>query len=174
MKQLITLKANRIIMKKWLFILIVPVFFSTACSKKDKVTDCNVSAPVTIAPASETAYLQNYLTAKNITATQINGMFYTMSNPGSGTSPNLCSIIGVTYVGTYINGTADGAQFDAGTVSFTLSKVIEGWQIVFPLIKTGGSATLFIPPALAYGYAAFNGIPANSYLKFTVTLNSVN
>lgn len=161
-------------MKKWLFILSAVVLFSSSCSKKDKVTDCDVLAPTTVAPASETAYLQTYLTAKGITATQLNGMFYTISNPGSGTAPNLCSLIGVTYVGTYINGTADGAQFDAGTVSFTLSKVIAGWQIFFPLLKTGGSATLYIPPSLAYGPTAYNGIPANSYLKFTVTLNSVN
>ena len=152
----------------------------TSC-KKDE--GCGTSAPTAVATASETAYLQAYLNANGIIATEKNGMFYVISTQGAGTSPNQCSTIGLTYTGNLITGTTDGGVFDAtpaGTKSsFTLSALIAGWRIIFPLVKAGGNVTLFIPPSLAYGAQVspprpgFVGIPANSYLKFTVSLIDV-
>ena len=162
-------------MKKWIFAGAFTAFIFSGC-KKDE--DCKAVAPTTVATAGEGTYLQNYLTTNNITATQKNGMYYVISSQGSGTSPNLCSSISVDYVGNFINGTVDGAQFDASQPNnplvTSLDKLIAGWQIVFPLIKAGGTATLYIPPSLGYGTQASGPIPANSYLKFVITLKSVN
>ncbi len=167
-------------MKKWFLLSALSLLMFTAC-KKDK--DCSTAAPATVASASETAYLQNYLTANSITATEKNGMFYSITTQGGGTSPNQCSTIGLTYKGTLITGTTDGGTFDetpAGQKStFTLSGLIAGWRIIFPLVKSGGNVTLYIPPSLAYGSRStpsrpgYVGIPADSYLKFTVSLLDV-
>ena len=143
--------------------------------KKDE--GCKSVAPTTVASASESAYLQNYLTANSISASQKNGMYYVITSQGTGASPNLCSTITVDYVGKLINGTTDGAQFDASQPSqplvTSLSNLIAGWQVVLPLVKAGGNVTLYIPPSLGYGAQASGPIPANSYLKFVITVRSV-
>ncbi len=161
-------------MKKWFFVSSILVVSFSAC-KKDK--GCTSLAPTTVASATESTYLQAYLAANNITASEKNGMYYVISAQGGGTSPNLCSTITVDYVGKLINGTADGAQFDASTANnplvTTLNNLIKGWQVVLPLIKAGGTATLYIPPSLGYGSQASGPIPANSYLKFLITVRSV-
>lgn len=160
-------------MKKFLFSFATLAFLLCGCGKSDDT--CNANAPATVASATETSYLQNYIAANNITAAGKQGMFYTITNPGSGLSPNLCSEITVTYTGILISGTTDGSQFDASTapVSFTLNQLIDGWKIILPMVKAGGSVNLYIPPSLGYGAQDRPGLPANSYLKFTVNLISV-
>ena len=162
-------------MKKWFFVSAFIALVSSGC-KKDE--GCKSVAPTTIASASESAYLQNYLTTNNITASQKNGMFYVISSQGTDASPNLCSTISVDYVGKLINGTSDGAQFDASQPNSpfvsSLNNLIAGWQLVLPLVKAAGTVTLYIPPSLGYGAQASGPIPANSYLKFIITVKSVN
>ncbi len=163
-------------MKKWFFLSLISFGLLSACNK-DK--DCKASTPATVASAAETATLQTYLDAKGITnAVNKNGMFYVINNQGTGISPNLCSGISLVYSGSLISGVNDGAVFDAtpaGSVSnFTLSSLIPGWQLIFPLVKAGGDVTLYIPPSLGYGSRAQgSAIPANSYLKFVVSLKDV-
>ncbi len=168
-------------MKKWLCVMAISTLVFAGC-KKDE--GCKSVTPTTIASASETSYLQNYLTANALTATEKNGMFYSIATQGNGSSPNQCSSINLTYTGTLITGTTDGGTFDATPVgqtnTFTLSGLIEGWRIIFPLVKAGGTVTLYIPPSLAYGAQSqparpgFVALPANSYLKFVVSLKAVN
>ena len=162
-------------MKKWFYVSALMALVFSGC-KKD--AGCKSVAPSTVATAGETAYLQNYLTTNNITASQKNGMFYVISSQGNGESPNLCSSISVDYEGKLINGTTDGAQFDASQPNrpfvTSLNNLIAGWQVVLPLVKAGGTVTLYIPPSLGYGAQASGPIPANSYLKFIITVKSVN
>jgi len=57
--------------------------------------------------------------------------------------------------------------------------LIIGVQKVMPLVKAGGSITMYIPPSLAYGVNeqrdGFGNIilPANSYIKFEMSLKAV-
>ncbi len=161
-------------MKKWFYVVAVTAIGFLGC-KKD--VGCKSTAPTTTASAAESAYLQNYLTANSITASEKNGMYYIITSQGTGTSPNLCSTITVDYVGKLINGTTDGAQFDASQPTqplvTSLNNLIAGWQVVLPLVKAGGNVTLYIPPSLGYGSQASGPIPANSYLKFVITVRSV-
>jgi FKBP-type peptidyl-prolyl cis-trans isomerase FkpA len=60
-----------------------------------------------------------------------------------------------------------------GSLSAVLSTLIQGWQIGLPHIATGGTILLAVPSALGYGSnASLAGIPPNSVLLFTITLNS--
>ncbi len=164
-------------MKKWFFLCALSALVFTSCKKTTDTTTCNALAPTTVASASETSYLQAYLTANSITATEKNGMFYVISTQGTGTSPNLCSVVAIDYAGNFINGTTTGAQFDASQpgspFSSSLNYLIAGWQLIMPLVKTGGTVTLYIPPSLAYGTAGQGSIPGNAYLKFLITLRGV-
>jgi FKBP-type peptidyl-prolyl cis-trans isomerase len=153
-------------MKKiWGFLLVVII--ATAGCGKEK--DC---PPVTIAaPANEVANLKAYLDANNITATaDSRGFFYTITNAGSNEKPTVCKNITVSYVGKLTN----GQTFDSNpNATFSLSGVILGWQEGIPLIGTGGSIVLYVPPSLAYGSAGYLSIPGNANLIFTVGLKGI-
>ena len=140
-------------------------FLFPACKK----TTCNLHQSGLIASAAEIATIQNYLTTNSLTATQhSNGLFYSITDAGTGDSPDLCSSVTVRYKGSLTN----GVIFDQSTnnVSFPLSNLIIGWQHGIPLIKKGGKITLYIPPSLGYGSASQSGIPGNSTLIFEIEL----
>ncbi|HET7898449.1 MAG TPA: FKBP-type peptidyl-prolyl cis-trans isomerase, partial [Flavisolibacter sp.] len=159
---------KQIIMKKVLLGLMILGLFS-GCLKEEK---CSYNECGTVAPAAEIQAVKDYLTSQNITATQhCSGMFYTIDNAGSGTAPNFCSTVAVTYEGKLTNGTV----FDKATspVAFNLSQVVTGFRNGIPLVKTGGRVHLYLPPSLAYGSCTNCGVPANSILIFDVTLTGV-
>jgi FKBP-type peptidyl-prolyl cis-trans isomerase FkpA len=176
----ITLHQNKYIqMKKWFFLCAVSALGFSACNKSDNAsTDCTQLAPETIATATEKAYLQTYFAANGITnAVEKNGMYYVITTQGTGISPNLCSYITIDYVGKIMLTTTDGTQFDASQpgqpYSSQLFNLITGWKLILPLIKSGGTATLYIPPSMGYGAAGQGSIPGNAYLKFQITLRAV-
>jgi FKBP-type peptidyl-prolyl cis-trans isomerase FkpA len=172
------LKKQIYTMKKWFFLCALSALVFMGCKKDNTTTDCTKLAPTTIATAAEKAYIETYLAANSITnAVEKNGMYYVISTQGTGTSPNLCSNMSIDYVGKFMLTTTDGAQFDNSQpgqpATLQLFNVISGWQLILPLIKSGGSATLYIPPSLGYGVDGRPGIPGNSYLKFQITLRAV-
>ena len=154
-------------------LLIVSLFLVaiTSCNKKDDNNNNNCPDVTTTAPASEVATLRTYIQANNIIAVEDpRGFFYTIDAPGSGSKPTACSGVTVNYVGKL----TDGTTFDSGNnVTFSLGRLIIGWQEGIPLIAPGGSITLYLPPSLAYGSRATGGIPANSNLIFKIDLKAV-
>ncbi len=142
----------------------------TGSCKKDKDGGgCNIT--ITAAPAQETAALAQYLDDRGIAAEQHEkGFFYTISNTGSGKQPDACSNVRVNYIGRLKNGDI----FDqANNISFGLSGLISGWQAGIPLIKAGGSITLYLPPAHGYGSQGGGSVPPNAITIFTVDLLEV-
>ncbi|MBL0146414.1 MAG: FKBP-type peptidyl-prolyl cis-trans isomerase [Chitinophagaceae bacterium] len=163
-------------MIKRMLVLLFVVVFLNSC-KKD--TGCSATESSFVAPASETAALQAYCAINAPAAVaHSSGLYYEITNPGAGSSATICSNVTVNYEGFLTNG---GARFDYSTspVSFQLAQLILGWQKGIPLIKKGGSITLYVPPSLAYGNTDVRNnagiiiIPANSYLKFTIQLVDV-
>ncbi len=152
--------------------LSVFIFLSVIAFASCKKNSGNNCSPVTItAPASEVETLRTYLSDSGITATEDSrGFFYTINNAGS-TKPTVCNAVTVSYVGKLSN----GIQFDASdNATFDLSSLIVGWQEGIPLIGTGGSITLYLPPSLGYGSAAAGSIPGNSILVFNINLIAVH
>jgi peptidylprolyl isomerase len=78
------------------------------------------------------------------------------------------------YVGvTWSTGEEFDASWDSGSdfpVTLGAGMVIQGWDQGLVGMKQGGRRQLVIPPSLAYGDQAQNGIPANSTLIFVVDL----
>ncbi len=164
-------------MYKKLFIIIALPFLMMACSKSSPNNNCTFVAPTAAASASEIATLKTYLDANSLTYTQHpSGIFYNITAQGSGTTPTVCSSLTFKYSGRT---TVTTTPFDAGTITYNLGNLIIGWQYGIPLIKKGGSITLYIPPSLGYGAQAQGTagtdkyIPANSYLIFTIDLIDV-
>lgn len=132
----------------------------------------NCAIPTTKAPSAEVTQLEQYLASVGITTAvkDDRGFCHIISAPGTGTRPNLCSSVRVSYTGRLTNGTV----FDQSTsATFGLSGLITGWQEGIPLIQKGGSIRLFLPPSLAYGSSATGSIPANSILIFDISLLDV-
>lgn len=160
--------------KKLFFIIALP-FFMTSCLKSSSSSDCNYTAPTTVAPATEIATLKAYLDANSLPYTQHpSGLFYKIVTPGSGATPVVCDNVTVKYSGRLTTSTT---PFDSNAtgVTFALGQLIIGWQIGIPLVQKGGSIILYVPPTLGYGAAgAGNGaIPPNSYLIFNIDLVDV-
>ena len=166
-------------LKNFLFVFMISGILSQSCIKGPV---CGYNDKNVAATAAEITYLQNYFTTNNITnVTQhSSGVFYTINNAGNGNTPNLCSNVVVNY-NAFLLGAE--APFDSDNssngVNFTLGRLIVGVQKTLPLIKDGGTITLYIPPSLAYGSNSQqdqNGtviLPANSYLKFVFTILGV-
>lgn len=161
------------------FVLFCSAIFMLGCNK-DRPTGCTYTTPTDVASPSEIAYLQTYMTTNSITAVQHpSGVFYNLTAAGAGTNPGVCSQVRVNYEGRLFNGSRFDFNNSTNPAPFTLGQLIKGWQLALPLLKPNGSITLYIPPSLGYGsrvvYDPAGGvlIPADSYLKFDITLREV-
>ncbi len=138
------------------------LFMSNSCLKG---TDCKNKTV-----QSEDAAMQAYATANGLTVTQHpSGMYYQITNQGSGGYPPSTSSVSVRYTGKLLDGTIFD-QASTATSFYPLSGFIAGWQIGIPLIQKGGSIKLIVPSAYAYGCKAVGNIPANSILYFDIDL----
>ncbi|RZK58137.1 MAG: peptidylprolyl isomerase [Pedobacter sp.] len=149
-----------------LLVLFAVVGVLSSCSKED--FDAEKQATI------DDKLIVDFITQNNIPATKhSSGLYYQIITPGTGASATAASTVGVNYEGKLLNGN----QFDKSTqtVSFPLSRVIQGWTIGVPLIKAGGRIRLIVPSALAYGNTSPGGgaIPANAVLDFTIDLVNV-
>ena len=155
------------------FLIAVLVLGSiTSCIKDSEDDQCSYDPCAFKAPTNEVQDVKAYLTANNITATEhCSGLFYNISNPGTGKAPTICSYITASYRGSLTN----GSVFEQGSLSqpYQLGSLVRGWVNGLPFIKEGGIITLFIPPSLGYGSQGSATIPPNSILIFDVTLNTV-
>jgi FKBP-type peptidyl-prolyl cis-trans isomerase FkpA len=157
-----------------IFGLVLILFTINGACKKNSSDDCGgIAVPSVAVPAAETTALQAYLAANSITATAYGGLYYSINAgaSGSGNSPAQCSRISVRYTGRLTS----GSVFDQATspVSFYLYELIVGWRLGLPLIKSGQTIKLYIPPSLGYGGQQAGNVPPNSILVFDVELVSV-
>jgi FKBP-type peptidyl-prolyl cis-trans isomerase len=97
------------------------------------------------------------------------GILYEIITPGSSSRPTINNTITVTYTGLLMN----GKQFDAGTITYPLNRLIPGWAIAVPKIGVGGEIKVLIPSSLAYGPTGSGSIPGNSPLYFNIKLSAV-
>lgn len=158
-----------------LLLMLAIISVLASCKKSDTQPSCELSKAV--APAAEIDSVKKYLANNSITATQHpSGVFYVITNLGSGAVvPTGCTAVTVKYDGKLTNGNAfdnSSPNYPNGIV-FRLGNLISGWQIGIPLIKKGGSITLYLPPSLGYGGSSSATIPANSILIFNIELVNV-
>ncbi|NOR87549.1 MAG: peptidylprolyl isomerase [Bacteroidales bacterium] len=136
----------------------------TSCNKEDDL-------PLEEQKALDIQKIETYLADNNLEAHQTaSGLFYTITDEGTGAYPNIGSNVTVQYTGKLLDGTA----FDNGTATFPLTNVIAGWQEGIPLFKIKGRGKLYIPSYLGYGATGTSSIPGNSVLIFDIYLISFN
>jgi FKBP-type peptidyl-prolyl cis-trans isomerase FklB len=81
------------------------------------------------------------------------GIQYAVIKSGSGGEhPRVDSSVTVNYRGALIDGTEfDSSWAHGNPVTFTVNRVIRGWQDVIPRMQVGDTWRVVIPPELAYG-----------------------
>ncbi|MDO5442081.1 MAG: FKBP-type peptidyl-prolyl cis-trans isomerase [Bacteroidia bacterium] len=123
--------------------------------------------------ANEKAFLEKNATEAGVKTTE-SGLQYKIIAAGNDVKPGPQDTVTVRYKGTLLDGTVfDEVPEDAEPITFTLNRVIPGWQEGMQLIGEGGKATLFIPSELGYGERGTQGIEPNSTLIFDVDLVKV-
>jgi FKBP-type peptidyl-prolyl cis-trans isomerase len=113
--------------------------------------------------------INDYIAKNNLNAEKdSSGMYIVNYVKGSGPKPTSENCVQVKYEGKLLQ---NGQPFDSNpNISFGLGQVIRGWQIGFPYLSKGDSATFLIPSRLGYGAEGFYGIPPDAVLMFNVTL----
>jgi FKBP-type peptidyl-prolyl cis-trans isomerase FklB len=101
-----------------------------------------------------------------------NGLQYEIMRAGKDTTrPTLKDKVKCHYHGTLIDGKVFDSSVDRGEpASFSLNRVIRGWQEALQLMTIGSKWKLYIPADLAYGDNAAGTIPPGSTLIFEVEL----
>jgi FKBP-type peptidyl-prolyl cis-trans isomerase FkpA len=101
-------------------------------------------------------------------------VYYKMMKEGTGASITANDTVVIFYKGYLFN---DGTVFDQTKdkpATFSLKRLIRGWQIGVPLCKVGGKIKLVIPSAMAYSIRTRAAkIPPNSILVFEIEVMDV-
>jgi len=99
------------------------------------------------------------------------GIQYRIIEEGDGARPNMDSSVKVHYRGSKINGHEFDSSFARGVPEeFTVNTVLKGWQEVLPLMKTGSTWQIFVPPELAFGPRGNPPVGPNEALIFDLKL----
>ncbi|RCS28749.1 FKBP-type peptidyl-prolyl cis-trans isomerase [Rhodanobacter denitrificans] len=104
------------------------------------------------------------------------GIQYAVLSKGDGAvSPTVTSEVTVNYRGMLVDGTEfDSTWAHGAPVTFSVDKVIRGWQDVIPRMHVGDRWKVVIPPQLAYGETgALPRIGPNEALVFEIELLAI-
>lgn len=160
-------------MKHLLSVLLALTLFISCNKNKEETKEAPKETTVDYV-AKNDKEITDYIAKNKLTAQKSgSGLYYVITDPGTGTQPTATSNVTVAYKGYFTNGNVFD-QSDATGISFGLDQVIKGWTEGIPHFKTGGSGTLFVPAHLGYGDNTMGPIPGGSALIFDVKLISVN
>lgn len=99
------------------------------------------------------------------------GVQYRIIEEGEGARPGLNSTVQVHYRGSKMNGLEFDSSFARGVPEeFTVDTVLRGWQEVLPLMKTGSTWQIFVPPEMAFGARGNPPVGPNEALTFDLKL----
>ncbi|MEZ0484773.1 FKBP-type peptidyl-prolyl cis-trans isomerase [Fibrella aquatica] len=110
-----------------------------------------------------------------------NGVYYVITQPGTGVKPNKGDNVQVQYTGKLMNGkvfdsSLTNQQNGGKPIQFQVGvgMIIPGWEEGIMQFAKGTKGTLYIPSGMAYGQqGAPPTIPANSPLIFDIELVDV-
>ena len=99
------------------------------------------------------------------------GIQYRIIDEGEGGRPGMESTVKVHYRGSKTNGLEFDSSFARGVPEeFQVSTVLKGWQEVLPLMKTGSTWQVFVPPEMAFGARGNPPVGPNEALIFDLKL----
>ena len=124
--------------------------------------------------------IQDYIKTHNLDAQKTSsGLYYVITQKGTGPMPISGRKVKVNYTGKLLNGNIFDSSLNPGRTPFEFplgqGKVIRGWDEGVALLPVGTKATLLIPSALGYGAHGMGAaIPANAVLVFEIEVLGVD
>lgn len=159
---------------------LLPLLLLTAGCKNDSdKTREQLEALIEQHKAEDEASIKEYLLANNITNAERrdSGLYIVwQTRATTGDYPADGTVVKVRYIGRKLR---SDLRFDAsidngtpcGCTSFTIGKVIEGWNEALKLMRKGDKVTILVPSHLAYGPGGSGTtIGAFEPLKFEIQL----
>jgi FKBP-type peptidyl-prolyl cis-trans isomerase FklB len=99
------------------------------------------------------------------------GVQYRVIEEGEGARPGMEDTVKVHYRGSKTDGHEFDSSFARGVPEeFPVNTVLRGWQEVLPLMKTGATWQIFVPPELAFGARGNPPVGPNEALMFDLKL----
>ena len=99
------------------------------------------------------------------------GVQYRIIEEGEGARPGMDSTVKVHYRGSKMSGLEFDSSFARGVPEeFSVNSVLRGWQEVLPLMKTGATWQIFVPPEMAFGARGNPPVGPNEALTFDLKL----
>src|SRR5690606_12071776 len=132
-------------------------------------------------PAYESYSIKTYLSSLGTNDDYIetpSGIFYHISQEGTGNQVPAESTIKVGYVLKTLNGTIV-EQSPTDSLSIVLATTVTGWREVLPKLKEEGKEHMILPSSQAYGIAGTSssstgsGIPPFSAIDFEVSVKKI-
>ena len=140
---------------------------------QEKVREEQAEAFKTLADtnqAESAAFLASNAQKNGIVALP-SGVQYRIIDEGEGARPGMESTVKVHYRGSKMNGLEFDSSFARGVPEeFTVNSVLRGWQEVLPLMKTGSTWQIFVPPEMAFGARGNPPVGPNEALTFDLKL----
>lgn len=146
----------------------------TPADAAETPADVETSPEPTVTPleAGQAFLSENALRANVVTTAS--GLQYEVLTSGEGAAPGPRDIVTTHYHGTFIDGRVFDSSVERGTpTTFTVDRVIRGWQEGLQLMQVGDKWRLYVPSDLAYGADGIRGIGPNETLIFEVELLDV-
>ncbi len=101
------------------------------------------------------------------------GLQYVLDKPGEGRTPGPRDVVTVNLVGTSVDGTEFDRSAEGSPARRALMSLPKGLQEGLQMLKAGGKAHFWLPPALGFGESPRGaGIKPNAVLAYTVELIS--
>lgn len=161
--------------------LIIPSYLAYGPVKRSEVITANSILRFdmeVVEASSQQDDILSYLSENKLEGTKTeSGLYYAITEKGSGKQAEAGKKVKVHYAGFLLDGTKFDSSFDRGEpIEFMLGsgQVIKGWDEGIALLKEGDKAQFLIPSDLAYGpRGAGKVIPPNAVLRFEVELIEV-
>ncbi len=129
-------------------------------------------APPTIAAGPD--FLVRNGAAKNVVTTPSGLQYFIIrSGPVTGAHPGEKDTVTFDYEGKLLTGATFDSSYERGTpLTGQVDRFVPGFTEALKLMRPGDEWIVWIPPALGYGDRASESIPANSVLRFRLSLHS--
>ncbi len=157
-------------MKKFLAFAIVVSVILIACVKGTTNTGTTTTC-TNVDTTSEDPAIQTFCNKDSVTFKRdVSGVYYHITDTGTGVSATSASVINFTYTATLLNGTILGS----GAAQQAISGLIEGFQLMDSYLKLNTHIEMVIPSSLAYGCTgAGTVVPSNSVVSYDVIITAI-
>ncbi len=121
------------------------------------------------------AAIQDYIDSTGVDMQKTeSGLYYNILKEGEGDRTiGYNDQVTFYYKGAYLKGKTFQIISKDDPLKFKVNQLIVGWQDALMMLKEGGEIEMIIPPQLAYADKKTELIPANTILRYNLTVLKV-